>query len=132
VTFGSSDARMGTRVEECGGERIDPIAGSERASFVPQRAAFILRARTDAFVCSTSFCLERHARRAAEAMAQRVSALADGDLFGPVGRQDEVPGCAAIRMVVPAGITELPVLDGPGAARGAQAAVTKAMADPSQ
>ena len=68
--------------------------------------AVILEARIDAIVCPSSICMERHARFAADAMAERVSSLADGDLFRAMGGKDENARCAQVCLGIAPGIAE--------------------------
>ena len=58
-------------------------------------------------------------------MAQRIFALADGDVFGAMGGEDEVPRCAQICLVFGPGTVELSAVDRPGAAGGTQETVKK-------
>lgn len=84
---------------------------------------FILDGRTDTIVCPFSLSVECYARVAASAVAQRISSLADGDLFRTVGGEDEAAGYPRFHVVFALGVVAFPGLDRPGAARGAQTAV---------
>lgn len=91
---------------------------------------FILESRIEPIVCPSPLSMERHPRLTAEALEKRISSLANGDLFRPVGRENEGPGRVEICMVLAQGIIELPVLDRPGAARSPKAIVGAVDSDP--
>ena len=89
------------------------------------RAPFILMGKDRRIVCSTSLSMERDPRVPAQAVAKRISSLANGDIFRPVGREDDAARCNQVRLGFAAGIAELPVVDGAGAAGSAEKAVRR-------
>ena len=79
-------------------------------------------------VCTDSLSLECNPRFPADAVAQRVSSLARGDLLRPVGGEAQGKGSADLCVGIALGALEFPVVDRAGGARGAQKAL-KSRAD---
>jgi hypothetical protein len=62
--------------------------------------AIYTRVKDRDLVCPSPLSMERYARLPSEALDKRISSLADGDLFRPVGRENEGPGRIEVCLVL--------------------------------
>lgn len=98
-------------------DELNPVSESGDALFLRKRTRLVF---------GDSVFLECDARPPAEAVAQRVFALAGGDIFGDAGRDADGAEHAAIHVADARRAAELSTVDGAVAARGAEAGVKRA------
>ena len=67
--------------------------------------------------------MERDQGASADAVAERVSAMARGDVFGQAGRESDRARCAGVLLGIKMGAAELSFVDQPGAEGGAAEAL---------